>query len=67
MKYFITKTNENNDYTIMSEVEKLFGKNNNDVFRSRYIGYLSNVKWDDEEIREKIKNMEVGESYEVIA
>lgn len=69
MKYFIKKTNEDNDYTITSEVEKIFGgsQNNNNMFKSRYIGYLSNVQWDDEEIREKIKTMQVGEEYEVNA
>lgn len=66
MKYFITKTNEDNDYTIMSEVEKLFGGNNG-AYRSRYIGYLSNVKWNEEEIREKLKDKKVGEGYEVDA
>lgn len=68
MKYFIKKTNEDNDYTITSEVEKIFGSNqNNNMFKSRYIGYLSNVQWNDEEIREKIKTMQVGEEYEVNA
>ncbi len=69
MKYFIKKTNEDNDYTITSEVEKIFGsnQNNNNMFKSRYIGYLSNVQWNDEEIREKIKTMQVGEEYEVNA
>lgn len=66
MKYFIEKINEDNDYTIKSEVEVIFGGNdprNNPT--SGFVGYISNVKWDDEEIREKLSTMKVGEKYEV--
>lgn len=66
MKYFIEKINEDNDYTIKSEVEVIFGGNdprNNPT--SGFVGYISNVQWDDAEIREKLSTMKVGEKYEV--
>lgn len=65
MKYFIKKLDEENNYKIISEVEKIFGSSGE--AKSKFVGYLSNVKWNDEDIREKIKDLAVGEEYETNA
>lgn len=66
MKYFIEKLDEENNYSIKSEVEVLFGGNDPKTHpTSGFIGYISNVKWDDDEIRAKLATMQVGEKYEV--
>lgn len=60
MRYYIFKLDEENNYRIESEVEYMF-KNQNTGDKTRFIGYISNVQWDDDELREKLSKLEVGD------
>lgn len=59
MKYYIFKIDEDNNYKIESEVEYMYKNQNGD--KSKFIGYLSNVQWDDNDIKEKLSKLKVGD------